>query len=102
MLRQSRSERDRNTNQRTIVTIAGMVENSCCAQLAHEVTSPSLTNFRADKPTWPVFHAKCNGLSQAQVRKMPTVYCSQHNCTVCERNTSQAGGMLFRYVHGQF
>jgi SWI/SNF-related matrix-associated actin-dependent regulator of chromatin subfamily A member 5 len=28
------------------------------------------------------------------------IYCSQHNCAVCQRNTSQSGGMLFRCVRG--
>jgi len=42
-----------------------------------------------------VFHASCQGLSQAEIRK-GFVYCGQHSCASCHRNATAAGGMLFR------
>ncbi|KAF5367362.1 hypothetical protein D9615_010278 [Tricholomella constricta] len=42
-----------------------------------------------------VFHAKCGGLTKAEVHR-PMVTCTQHKCANCSRNTSDAGGMLFR------
>ncbi|KAG6816477.1 hypothetical protein H0H87_005764 [Tephrocybe sp. NHM501043] len=42
-----------------------------------------------------VFHAKCRGLSKAELRS-PLVSCSQHSCAVCNRSTTDSGGMLFR------
>ncbi|RDB18237.1 putative global transcription activator SNF2L1 [Hypsizygus marmoreus] len=47
-------------------------------------------------PSCPrVFHARCQGLSPAEVRR-PMVYCGQHMCGGCHRKTSDCGGMLFR------
>ena len=44
-----------------------------------------------------VFHPECHGITPAQLKKLPTIPCSQHNCAECNRNTAQSGGMLFRY-----
>ncbi|EGO28787.1 hypothetical protein SERLADRAFT_434683 [Serpula lacrymans var. lacrymans S7.9] len=43
-----------------------------------------------------VFHAKCHGVSRQQVQRSLSLPCSQHSCATCDRNTQQAGGMLFR------
>jgi SWI/SNF-related matrix-associated actin-dependent regulator of chromatin subfamily A member 5 len=43
-----------------------------------------------------VIHAECAGYTPAEVAKMSWWFCPQHNCSICERNTSQAGNMLFR------
>ena len=43
-----------------------------------------------------VFHAECAGYTKDEVSKMPLFYCPQHNCSVCWRNTTNCGGMLFR------
>ncbi|KIJ64208.1 hypothetical protein HYDPIDRAFT_28649 [Hydnomerulius pinastri MD-312] len=43
-----------------------------------------------------VFHPKCHGITPAQLKKLPSIPCSQHNCAECNRNTAQSGGMLFR------
>lgn len=43
-----------------------------------------------------VFHPKCHGVTAAQLRKLPMVFCPQHKCSVCDRSTAEAGGMLFR------
>ena len=46
----------------------------------------------------PVFHPKCHGVSKAHVARTPMMLCSQHSCSMCFRNTGDAGGMLFRCV----
>ncbi|KAF8554251.1 hypothetical protein OG21DRAFT_1497134 [Imleria badia] len=43
-----------------------------------------------------VFHPECQGITPAELKRLPTIPCSQHNCSECNRNTSQSGGMLFR------
>ncbi|KAF8838568.1 hypothetical protein BDN67DRAFT_73595 [Paxillus ammoniavirescens] len=43
-----------------------------------------------------VFHPKCHGITKAQLKRLPSIPCSQHNCVECNRNTAQSGGMLFR------
>jgi len=43
-----------------------------------------------------VFHPKCHGITQAQLRKTPGICCPQHKCSNCERSTAEAGGMLYR------
>ncbi|KAF9219876.1 hypothetical protein BS17DRAFT_371007 [Gyrodon lividus] len=43
-----------------------------------------------------VFHPKCHGITKGQLKKLPSIPCSQHNCVGCKRNTAQSGGMLFR------
>ncbi|KIJ13016.1 hypothetical protein PAXINDRAFT_163783 [Paxillus involutus ATCC 200175] len=43
-----------------------------------------------------VFHPKCHGITKAQLKRLPSIPCSQHNCAECNRNTAQSGGMLFR------
>ena len=43
-----------------------------------------------------VFHPKCHGVSKAHVARTPMMMCSQHSCSMCLRNTGDAGGMLFR------
>lgn len=43
-----------------------------------------------------VFHPKCHGVTAAQLRKLPMVFCPQHKCSACDRSTAEAGGMLFR------
>lgn len=45
-----------------------------------------------------VFHPKCHGVSKAHVARTPMMICSQHSCVMCQRNTGDAGGMLFRCV----
>lgn len=50
---------------------------------------------------YTVFHSECYGITPAQLKKLPMVPCSQHNCVECNRNTAQSGGMLFRYVSGK-
>lgn len=47
----------------------------------------------------PVFHPKCHGVTAAQLRKLPMVFCPQHKCSACDRSTAEAGGMLFRCVN---
>ncbi|KAF9468349.1 P-loop containing nucleoside triphosphate hydrolase protein [Collybia nuda] len=42
-----------------------------------------------------VFHAKCRGYKPSELRG-PSIVCSQHSCTSCQRTTSESGGMLFR------
>jgi SWI/SNF-related matrix-associated actin-dependent regulator of chromatin subfamily A member 5 len=44
----------------------------------------------------PVFHPACHGITDAHVKAMPMIYCPQHHCVECNRNTADAGGMLFR------
>ncbi|KAL4063586.1 P-loop containing nucleoside triphosphate hydrolase protein [Scleroderma yunnanense] len=43
-----------------------------------------------------VFHPKCHGITRAQLKRLPSIPCSQHSCAECGRNTAQSGGMLFR------
>ncbi|KAH7882573.1 P-loop containing nucleoside triphosphate hydrolase protein [Phlebopus sp. FC_14] len=43
-----------------------------------------------------VFHPQCHGITPAQLKRMASIPCSQHNCAECHRNTAQSGGMLFR------
>jgi len=43
-----------------------------------------------------VFHAQCAGYTKKEMAAMWQFYCPQHHCCGCERNTAQAGGMLFR------
>ena len=59
----------------------------CCA-----TSSISLTGLRV------VFHHECYGISKAEVTRAPMMACRQHSCSLCFRNTGDAGGMLFRCV----
>ncbi|KAN0080357.1 P-loop containing nucleoside triphosphate hydrolase protein [Tylopilus felleus] len=43
-----------------------------------------------------VFHPECHGITPAELKSLPSIPCSQHNCAECNRNTAQSGGMLFR------
>ncbi|KAG6336253.1 hypothetical protein ID866_2830 [Astraeus odoratus] len=43
-----------------------------------------------------VFHPECHGITPAQLKRLPSIPCSQHTCAECSRNTAQSGGMLFR------
>ncbi|KZO91803.1 hypothetical protein CALVIDRAFT_557967 [Calocera viscosa TUFC12733] len=43
-----------------------------------------------------VFHAACHGMNDAVARRTPLIRCPQHSCMVCQRSTSDVGGMLFR------
>ncbi|GJE91583.1 hypothetical protein PsYK624_077330 [Phanerochaete sordida] len=43
-----------------------------------------------------VFHAECHGLSKTKAAQMPMLVCPQHRCCGCDRNTADAGNMLFR------
>ncbi|KDQ50600.1 hypothetical protein JAAARDRAFT_63080 [Jaapia argillacea MUCL 33604] len=43
-----------------------------------------------------VFHPQCHGVTKAHVERLPSLTCPQHSCSSCSRNTSDAGGMLFR------
>lgn len=45
-----------------------------------------------------VFHPKCHGVTKAHVARTAMMMCNQHSCSMCFRNTGDAGGMLFRYV----
>lgn len=42
-------------------------------------------------------HKDCRGINAVSNFK-GRLLCSQHHCVVCERNSSAAGGMLFRYI----
>ncbi|KAM6491144.1 SNF2 family N-terminal domain containing protein [Amanita muscaria] len=43
-----------------------------------------------------VFHASCYGITKRTIAFSARITCSQHSCAVCERKTSDAGGLLFR------
>ncbi|EIW74988.1 hypothetical protein CONPUDRAFT_169853 [Coniophora puteana RWD-64-598 SS2] len=43
-----------------------------------------------------VFHGRCAGYTAAEVRRLPQLHCSQHECCQCKRKTQETGGMLFR------
>ncbi|VDB91569.1 unnamed protein product [Peniophora sp. CBMAI 1063] len=43
-----------------------------------------------------VVHAECISLSVREARKQPMIRCPQHRCMKCERQCSDAGGMLYR------
>ncbi|EKM52129.1 uncharacterized protein PHACADRAFT_262623, partial [Phanerochaete carnosa HHB-10118-sp] len=43
-----------------------------------------------------VFHAECHGLTKAKAAKASMLVCPQHRCCGCDRNTADAGNMLFR------
>jgi SWI/SNF-related matrix-associated actin-dependent regulator of chromatin subfamily A member 5 len=43
-----------------------------------------------------VFHAKCAGYADHEIKSMMQFYCPQHNCSKCYRTTVACGGMLFR------
>ncbi|BFZ64542.1 hypothetical protein YB2330_005689 [Saitoella coloradoensis] len=43
-----------------------------------------------------VYHPKCIGWNKNDVKRTTNLVCPQHNCCMCARNTTNAGGMLFR------
>lgn len=45
-----------------------------------------------------VYHPRCVGLTKQDVARIITWTCPQHRCCVCERVTTDAGGLLFRCV----
>lgn len=42
-----------------------------------------------------VVHAQCIGMKQRQLDRMQRFFCPSHRCKVCDRNTIDAGGMLY-------
>ena len=101
-----RSGQEPNTTPRIGASIAEMaVKWSCVVNVLEvcfsHVPAPTplvLICFLNSHTQLTVFHPECHGITPAELKSLPSIPCSQHNCAECNRNTAQSGGMLFRYV----
>ena len=98
LYKRRRNPSEKCLNMKIGAFIAGTEVTSFAARIVLEVFTFILLSNEYSHWARIVFHARCRGFTKAAVQKMPQLPCQQHACTSCSRNTTDAGGMLFRYA----